>query len=71
MVYTIQLTTNMLGVRVFFAMIVANFDVFLWAFSIKQLFTRACWICGSYSQFDATRLFGYPPSHIQRALVEK
>ena len=34
----VPLTTNMLGVRVFFAIIVADFKVFLWVFLIKQLF---------------------------------
>ena len=32
------LTTYMLAVHVFFAMIIANFEVFLWVFLIKQLF---------------------------------
>ena len=34
----IPLTTNMLGVRLFFAMNVADFEIFLWVFLIKELF---------------------------------
>ena len=34
----IPLTTNMSGVRVFFTMIVALFEVFLWVFSIKRYY---------------------------------
>ena len=40
----------------------------------KRLFnnysTRACWIWDDYSQLGVSRLVGYLPSHIQRALVE-
>ena len=47
-----------------------KFFEILWAFLIKQLLTRACWIGDDYSQLGATRLVGSLPSHIQRALVE-
>ena len=39
MVYELNIwTTNMLGVHVFIAMIVAHFEVFLWVSLIQQLF---------------------------------
>ena len=52
-------------------MIVAYFEVFLCVFLIKQLFhSRLLDMPESSSQLGATRLVGYLPSHIQRALVE-
>ena len=66
----IPLTTNMLGVRVFFTMIVANLEVFLRVFFIKQLFHSPLLdiiLWDSYSQLGATHLVGYLPSHIQCA----
>ena len=36
----------------------------------NKTIARACWIRDRYNQLGATRLVGYLPSHIQRALVE-
>ena len=47
----IPLTINTSGVRVFFEMIVAGFEVILWVILTKQLFhSRLFW--DSYSQLD-------------------
>ena len=40
----------------------------LWVFLINILLY---WMWDDYSQLSASRLVGYLPSHIQRALVEK
>ena len=67
--YCIPLTSNILGVCIFCALIIANFEVFLWVFFIKQLLFYPR-LDMRYSQLGATHLIGYLPSRIQCALAE-